>query len=127
MSLLRTAARPLLASVFVYSGADVFRNPDSRGPKAEAVAPSIAATLGLPPDTRQLVQVNAATHVVAGFTLGLGLLPRFLALVLSASLVPTTAAGHAFWEEQDAATRAQQRIHFLKNTAILGGLLYVVS
>ncbi len=38
-------------------------------------------------------------------------------------LVPTTAAGHRFWEENDPDRRGHQRAHFLKNAAILGGLL----
>ena len=43
--------------------------------------------------------------------------------MLAATLVPTTAAGHRFWEEQDPAERAQQRIHFFKNVSMLGGLI----
>ncbi len=39
------------------------------------------------------------------------------------SLVPTTLAGHRFWDESDASSRAAQRIHFLKNVSMLGGLL----
>jgi len=46
---------------------------------------------------------------------------------LAGSLIPTTAAGHRFWEESDPSTRAQQTIHFLKNAAMLGGLLAVVG
>jgi hypothetical protein len=38
-------------------------------------------------------------------------------------LVPTTYAGHRFWETDDKQERMQQRIHFLKNLSILGGLL----
>ena len=47
-------------------------------------------------------------------------------LALIASLIPTTVAGHPFWTIEDPAARAQQRIHFLKNSAMLGGLLLVV-
>ena len=43
--------------------------------------------------------------------------------MLAASLVPTTAAGHRFWEESDPAQRANQRIHFFKNVSMLGGLM----
>ena len=46
-------------------------------------------------------------------------------VALGVSSVPTTFAGHRFWEIQDPAQRAQQRTHFLKNTAILGGLVVV--
>jgi uncharacterized membrane protein YphA (DoxX/SURF4 family) len=44
-------------------------------------------------------------------------------MTLATSLVPTTFGGHRFWEISDPAQRAQQQVHFLKNAAILGGLL----
>jgi hypothetical protein len=50
-------------------------------------------------------------------------MPRTSATVLAATLVPTTYAGHPFWEEKDRATRVQQRNAFLKNLGVLGGLL----
>ena len=49
--------------------------------------------------------------------------PRLSALVLAASLLPTTYAGHPFWEEKDPGARAGQRIQFFKNVSMLGGLL----
>ena len=55
--------------------------------------------------------------------LSIGKLPRVAALALCGSIVPTTLAGHRFWEETEPATRAQQRTHFLKNLGLLGGLL----
>ncbi len=45
------------------------------------------------------------------------------ALAIAVTLVPTTAAGHRFWEVTDEQERAQQRIHFLKNLGMFGGLL----
>jgi uncharacterized membrane protein YphA (DoxX/SURF4 family) len=55
--------------------------------------------------------------------LAIGKFPRVAALALAATLVPTTAAAHRFWEVDDEATRAQQTVHFLKNASILGGLV----
>ena len=43
--------------------------------------------------------------------------------MLAGSLVPTTLAGHRFWEEQDKTQRANQLIHFVKNVSMFGGLL----
>ena|SRR5689334_20876648 len=125
--MLRALARPLMAGIFVSGGLDAFRNPEPKAPKAEAVAPHIAAPLGLPEDTVTLVRINGAAQVVAGTLLALGRFPRLSALVLAASLVPTTLAGHRFWDEPDPRTQAQQRIHFLKNMAMLGGLLLVID
>jgi uncharacterized membrane protein YphA (DoxX/SURF4 family) len=42
-------------------------------------------------------------------------------------LVPTTLAGHRFWAEEDPQAKSMQRIQFLKNLAMFGGLLLVVS
>jgi len=43
--------------------------------------------------------------------------------VIAATLAPTTLAGHRFWEAENERGRAQQRVHFLKNLSMLGGLL----
>ena len=40
----------------------------------------------------------------------------------SASLVPTTLSVHSFWEAPEAE-RPAQKIQFLKNLSMLGGLL----
>jgi hypothetical protein len=37
--------------------------------------------------------------------------------------VPTTLAGHRFWEHEDPKERFGQLSHFLKNLGLLGGLL----
>jgi uncharacterized membrane protein YphA (DoxX/SURF4 family) len=120
-------ARPLLAGMFVYGGIDAFRNPGGKVPRAEMVAPDIADLVGVDADTEQLVQFNGAVQVAAGITLALGIFPRVSALVLAGSLVPTTLAGHRFWDEDDPGARAQQTIQFLKNAAMMGGLLLIVE
>ena len=53
----------------------------------------------------------------------LGKLPRLASAVLAATLVPTTVAAHSFWQEQDPEVRAKQKVQFLKNLGLLGGLL----
>jgi uncharacterized membrane protein YphA (DoxX/SURF4 family) len=62
--------------------------------------------------------------VVGGTLLALGRAPRLSALALAGSLIPTTLAGHAYWTVEDPAARKQQRIHFHKNMALIGGLLF---
>ena len=68
--------------------------------------------------------MNAGVQVVAGGLFALGVAPRVMAIVLGGSLVPTTLAGHRFWEVDDAVDRSQQQIQFLKNAALLGGLMF---
>jgi putative oxidoreductase len=127
MSISSLVARPLLAGMFVYGGLDAFRNPAGKVPRAEKVAPDIAGLVGIDADTEQLVQFNGAVQVGAGITLALGIFPRVSALLLAGSLVPTTLAGHRFWEEEDDAAKAQQTIQFLKNAGLMGGLLLVLQ
>src|SRR4029077_8886159 len=118
MRIVSLVARPLLAGMFVYGGLDAVRNPASKVPRAEKVAPDIAGLVGIDADTEQLVQFNGAVQIGAGITLALGIMPRLSALLLAGSLVPTPLAGHRFWEAEDDATRSQQTIQFLKNAGM---------
>ncbi|MGH3507927.1 MAG: hypothetical protein ACRDO2_12060, partial [Nocardioidaceae bacterium] len=74
-------------------------------------------------DSTMLVRANGVLHVLAGSMLGTGRMPRLAALTLAASMVPTTLGGHRYWEEPDPSVRANQRIHFMKNVSVIGGLL----
>ncbi|ALV31572.1 DoxX family membrane protein [Streptomyces sp. CdTB01] len=124
MSLLRMTGRPLLASMFVAGGLNSLRAPEEVAPAAEPVVRPVTERVSALPDrTDQVVRLSGAVQVVGGVLLGLGRLPRLSSLALAATLVPTTLAGHRFWEAEDPADRAQQRIHFLKNLSMLGGLL----
>ncbi|PZR84323.1 MAG: DoxX family protein [Candidatus Aeolococcus gillhamiae] len=123
MTLTRRLARPMLASVFIASGIDTLRNPGPRAEMAEPVTTKLASSLPLPDDTEQLVKLNAGVQVVAGTLLAIGRFPRLAAAALAGSLVPTTYAGHRFWEEEEAADKSRQRVQFLKNLGLLGGLI----
>ena len=123
--LVRRIARPLLASTFIFGGIDALRNPASKVPAAKKLdIPSKPGTdlLNIS-STEQAVKVNAAAQVAGGSLLALGKFPRVAALVLAGSIVPTTLAGHRFWEEDDSAKKQGQLLHFFKNASMLGGLL----
>jgi uncharacterized membrane protein YphA (DoxX/SURF4 family) len=127
--LVRRIARPLLASSFVYGGIDTLRNPQSRVPGARPVVEKVAEQadkqlpVQVPRDVEQWVRIDAGVKVGAGALFALGKLPRLSALALTASIVPTTLAGHRFWEHEDPKERFGQLSHFLKNLGLLGGLL----
>jgi len=110
--------------MFITGGLDSLRHPEPKASAAEPVAPPIAKRLPyLPEDPESLVRINGAVQVGAGLMLALGRFPRLSAALLAGSLVPTTLAGHRFWEEEDDIRRAQQQIHFFKNLSMLGGLI----
>jgi uncharacterized membrane protein YphA (DoxX/SURF4 family) len=124
MSVTRSVARPLLSSIFIVGGVDALRHPEPKVKAAEPVALPIANRVpGLPRDAEALVKLNGAVMVGAGTLLALGKFRRLAALALIGSVLPTTYAGHRFWEETDEGTKAQQRIHFLKNMGLVGGLV----
>ncbi|MER7396542.1 DoxX family protein [Streptomyces sp. NPDC000151] len=124
MLVLRLLARPMLASTYVIQGFQTLRNPEPLVPAAEPVAQPIAQRIpGLPEQTEQLVRISGGVQLVAGSLLAIGRFPRASALAIAATLVPTTLAGHRFWEAEDEQTRTQERIQFLKNLSMLGGLL----
>src|SRR5699024_8279641 len=115
MTLLRAVARPMLASMFMHSGADSFRHAESKSVAAQECADLIAKTTGNQVEPADLVRLTGAVQVVAGAALATGRFPRLAALTLAGTLGPTTVAGHRFWNESDPAQRRNQTIHFLKN------------
>ena len=128
MAVLRALARPMLASIFIAQGYDTLRHPDRVAPRAEKVVGPLKDRIdALPDNTEQLVRINGGIQLVAGSLLAIGRFPRLSALTLAATLVPTTLAGHPYWETKDPQERAQQRIHFVKNLTMLGGLLIAAA
>jgi putative oxidoreductase len=121
-------ARPLLSSIFISIGLDAVQHPEGKVKAAEKVTGILHEYIPmLPEDTATLVRLNGAVQVVAGGLLSFGILRRTAAVLLIASLVPTTIAGHRFWEELDEGARAQQLTQFFKNLGLLGGLVLVAT
>jgi putative oxidoreductase len=116
--MLRAFARLLLSAVFLLTSTNAMRNAEymTAGPEA----------LGLPEPVR-MVQLHGATNLIGGLMLALGIKPKLAAWALITNLIPTTFAGHRFWEEDDQGSRMGQQIHFLKNMGLLGGLLGIVA
>jgi uncharacterized membrane protein YphA (DoxX/SURF4 family) len=105
--------------MFITGGADAVFDPGPRAPKA--------AEIGVPLDPELAVRANGAAMLAAGTALALGVWPRLAAGVLAGTIVPTTLAGHPYWEIDDPAARRQQRAHFFKNLGLLGGALLVCA
>ncbi len=127
----RTVARAMLAGIFVIQGGEALAHPEPLIERARRVTDRVGPALGnvhpdLPADARSLVRLNAAV-MVAGGALLVTPLHRPAAVAVIASLVPTTLAAHSFWEHGDEAQRKQQRVQFLKNLGLLGGLMLAAA
>lgn len=70
--------------------------------------------------------IAAVFEMLGGLLVFFGIGARFGALLLILFLIPTTIFFHAFWEMQ-APERDIQVVMFMKNLAILGGLLVVLA
>jgi putative oxidoreductase len=123
--MIRTAARGMIGALFLSGGIDVLRHTEPRAEVAHDALEELRSVVPVVPDDVTAVRANAAVQMLAATLLIFGKARRAAAGVLAASLVPTTLAGHAFWRADDPAQSAQQRVHFAKNLAILGGLILV--
>ncbi len=121
--IVRRLARPLLASVFVAAGVEALRNPAARTARAANLLEKVPTPESMPDDPDLFVRVNGGALVAGGVLLATGRFPRLASTVLAASIIPTTAIEHAFWDESDPAKKAQSRSLFFKNVGLLGGLL----
>jgi uncharacterized membrane protein YphA (DoxX/SURF4 family) len=117
----------MLAAMFVHGGIDQVQHPEEKLKRVGPFLEQFSEQTQAPVDPALLVRVNGAVMVLGGLMLSSGRMPRLAAAALAATLVPTTLGGHAFWEIEDPQQRAQQRIHFLKNVAMFGGLMLAAT
>lgn len=109
--------RLLYSGVLAYMAVDGFKNNDKRV--------EIARGQGVPlPE----VAVPAATAVLLVANLGIILwkYPRASIAALIVFFLGTTPTIHRFWE-MDGKERANNKINFLKNLALIGGALLLLE
>jgi putative oxidoreductase len=85
----------------------------------------ILAAKGIPLASVSLA-LATLLELCGGLLLIVGYRTRLVALLLSLYLIPVTLAFHNFWAYQDMQQQTQM-VNFLKNLAILGGLLRLAS
>jgi putative oxidoreductase len=108
--------RLLIGALFLVAGIRKLMGP--------AAAAGYFTKLGFPA-AELLVWVAIAIEIGGGALLVLGWQTRRVAWLLIAFSLIAAFMAHRFWQV-DAAQYANQLNHFLKNAAIVGGLLYVV-
>jgi putative oxidoreductase len=118
----------MLGTIFMVSGARAVAEPHRLVHRAKPVTDRVAPLLErtdkrLPSDPATLVRLNGAVQAVAGALMLTRRYSRPAALVLAGTMVPTTVAGHPFWAVEDRQEARAQQTQFLKNLAIMGGLI----
>lgn len=73
------------------------------------------------------MRLNGAAMAAGGVAVALGKLPRTASAGLILSLIPTTYAGHQFWNVEDPAVRKAHQINFLKNVALAGAFAVIAA
>jgi len=106
-----------LAAVFLWSGYEKLAYMDGSIGYMKAYGLPVADLLIWP---------ALIVEIVAGAMLLLGWKARWAALALALFTIPATLIFHGYWGVP-ADQVLNQQIHFMKNLAILGGLLYVFA
>jgi putative oxidoreductase len=104
--------RVLLSSIFLGSMAGKFKKPEENMQMMEQHQL---------PANKPLLYSAAATELAGGLSILTGVDSRLGALMLFLYMIPTTLFFHTDFKDQN------QQFHFMKNLAIMGGLLMVVA
>jgi putative oxidoreductase len=105
--------RVLLGLIFVMSGVNKITDPEG--------TQQYMAAMGITTATTFLYAGAVALEVAGGLSVVLGVWARWGAAALILFMIPATLVFHTNFGDQN------QTIHFLKNLAMVGGLLYVVA
>ena len=117
MGRLETLGRVLFGGVLAFTAIDNLR--DIEGMAAYADSKGV-------PKADRLVPLSSAMLLFGGVATMFGRAPRLAGGAIAAFLVGVTPTMHDFWNMEDDQ-REGQLIHFLKNTAMLGGALFFLA
>ncbi|MGK2913633.1 MAG: DoxX family protein [Porticoccaceae bacterium] len=110
--------RILLAALFIPAGVSKITGFATM---AGMMADKGLAMVGL------LLVLTIAIEAGGGLMLLLGWHARSAATVICLFLIPVTIVFHGFWGIEDAQAQHMQQIMFMKNVAIMGGLIFVAA
>jgi uncharacterized membrane protein YphA (DoxX/SURF4 family) len=124
---IRTVARPLLASWFVYAAVDAILDPSRHAAKSAPLVEPFLEETGIALTGPQLARIHGALTLVAATALASSRTPRAAGLALASLATVTVATGEPFWREDDEDARSASRESFVKNISLLGGALIAAT
>lgn len=113
-----TIGRLILGGYFVYNGINHFKNREMMAGYAGSknVPSPEAAVLG-----------SGTLLLAGGLSVISGVKPRAGLVLLAVFLLGVTPVMHDFWSDEDPQQKANNRVHLLKNTALLGSVLMLMG
>lgn len=125
---LRTIARPLLASWFIYGGIESIIDPEHRAERSGRMVAPVLKEAGFEDvPTTALVQAHGVATVAAATALAFSKTPKTAATALGLLTAVTVAAGRPFWLEEPGHAREAGREAFVKNISLLGGVMIAAT
>lgn len=110
--------RILFGGFFLKAGIDHLRHRQEMKPYVESKGipePGLAVTL------------SAVPLLVGGTSLVLGIKPKWGALSIVGFLAAVSPLMHGFWQSEDPRERTNSKNHFMKNMALAGAALALMS
>ena len=111
------AGRIFLSVIFLLSGVNklfAFQMYTGWAAGAHLPMPSVA------------IAIAAAIEILGGLAILAGFQTKLASWIVFLYLIPTTFFFHNFWT-MDGMNRIDNQVHFLKNVAIMGGLLILAA
>ena len=113
-------ARVMISMVFLLNALGVIDQTEAARELAARGTPSHLVPF--------LMLVGRSVELIGGLALAFGIFQRVAAVALIAFLIAATFVGHAFWlAAAGTPVFVGQLINFLKNLAMMGGLVFVAS
>jgi uncharacterized membrane protein YphA (DoxX/SURF4 family) len=110
--------RLIFGGFFLYSGLHHFQE--------KKVLAQYAAAKNVPlPDIA--VTASGAMLMLGGASILLGVKPKIGALAIAGFLAGVSPMIHGFWRTEDSQQRQNEMAHFMKNIAMLGGVMALMS
>jgi len=111
------AGRILMSAIFIFAAIgkiSAFQGTVAYAASAHVPMPQVA------------IAVAIAVELLGGIAILAGFQTRIAAWIVFLYLIPTSIFFHNFWAMEGMA-RMNNQIHFLKNVAIMGGLLILAA
>ncbi len=108
--------RMMISAIFIFEAYDSI--------KYHATTIEVMKAYGITWQPVFLLNCSISALVLGGLMISFGYRPKFGAFLLLAYWVPLTFIKHSFWNDPISISR-EQSIHFMKNLAIMGGLINI--